>query len=344
MSRMRAGSAAAVVAYALSRGLTMLEIQEVTGISCGELMAPEARLPESVVPDLWLLLSSRFPGEPLTLDMAKAAPFSFFGGLADGAQFADDLRAAIGLLVANSRIITDRVEVEFEEGGAEPKLISHHPLDAIDGGRSAEMGMALGARLFTEFLGVENSIASVRLAHAPHCSEQYYTEFFRVPVEFAANQTALIFDADKLDVRIKHANVELFSYVETHFAGLRTQIGTPDNSDELSALRKAVAQNALVGEFGAAAAAAAANMSLRTAQRLTAEHGLTLQGLIEGVREHRAREFLSDHRIDVNSIALLLGYSDDRAFRRAFLRWTGQTPSDFRSTRREGRGHSHGKP
>ncbi|MEL7049043.1 MAG: helix-turn-helix domain-containing protein, partial [Pseudomonadota bacterium] len=67
---------------------------------------------------------------------------------------------------------------------------------------------------------------------------------------------------------------------------------------------------------------------------LTAEHGHTLQSLIEDIREQRAREFLSDLRIDVNSIALLLGYSDDRAFRRAFLRWTGQTPSDFRNTMR----------
>ncbi|MEL7048892.1 MAG: AraC family transcriptional regulator ligand-binding domain-containing protein [Pseudomonadota bacterium] len=150
MSRMRAGSAAPVVSYALSRGLTMSEIQETTGVLCQELMAPEGRLPDSVVPQLWLLMSSRFPNEPLTLDMARAAPFSFFGGLADGAQFADDLRAAIGLLVANSRIIADRMEVTFEEGTAESKLVSHHPLDAVDGGRSAEMGIALAVRLIRD--------------------------------------------------------------------------------------------------------------------------------------------------------------------------------------------------
>ncbi|MEO1207749.1 MAG: AraC family transcriptional regulator ligand-binding domain-containing protein [Pseudomonadota bacterium] len=337
MSRMRAGSAAPVVSYALSRGLTMIEIQEATGVSCKELMAPEGRLPDSVVPQLWLLMSSRFPKEPLTLDMARAAPFSFFGGLADGAQFADDLRSAIGLLVSNSQIISDRMEVTFEEGTAEPKLVSHHPLDAVDGGRSAEMGIALAVRLIREFLGVENSIASVRLAHAPHCAKQHYVEFFKVPIEFEASETALILNADALSSRIQYANVQLFSYVNAHFAGVRTQIAASNTSDTLSALRKAVAQNALAGEFGAAAAAAAANMSLRTAQRLTAEHGHSLQSLIEDIREHRAREFLSDLRIDVTSIALLLGYSDDRAFRRAFLRWTGQTPSDFRNAVRKSR-------
>ena len=71
-------------------------------------------------------------------------------------------------------------------------------------------------------------------------------------------------------------------------------------------------------------------MSVRTAQRITAEHGTTIQGLIEKVREHRAIELLRDNRNDIGSIAFLLGYSDERAFRRAFQRWVGQTPSDYR--------------
>ena len=71
-------------------------------------------------------------------------------------------------------------------------------------------------------------------------------------------------------------------------------------------------------------------MSVRTAQRVAAEHGMTLQDLIDKVREQRAVELLQDSRNNIGSIAFLLGYSDERAFRRAFQRWTGRTPSDFR--------------
>ena len=92
----------------------------------------------------------------------------------------------------------------------------------------------------------------------------------------------------------------------------------------------AAAENAEAGVFNAASVAAAANMSVRTAQRTTAEHGTTVQGLIDKVREHRATELLRDNRNDIGSIAFLLGYSDERAFRRAFQRWTGRTPSDTR--------------
>ena len=331
MSRMRAGTIAAVVAFALSRGMSIAEIEQATGITCRELMNPEARVPDEAMPQLWLSLAERFPGQPLTLEMARAAPFSFFGGLADGAQFADDLYAAIGLIIRNRRLIADRLDVELRTTPEEAVFTSYHPLDELDGGRCAEMGVALATRVLREFLGVADSIAGVRFSHPPHSAIEHYTAFFGVPVAFEAGETALLLKPEKLSMRIQHANAELFSYVETHFAGLQKHLAMhARDNDALAPLRKAIAQNALHGEFGAAAAAAAANMSLRSAQRLAAANGRSLQSLIEQVREDRAKEFLSDGNIDVNSISQLIGYSDDRAFRRAFQRWTGQSPSEYR--------------
>ncbi|NEQ04400.1 helix-turn-helix transcriptional regulator, partial [Moorena sp. SIO3F7] len=148
--------------------------------------------------------------------------------------------------------------------------------------------------------------------------------------EFDADEISLIIKPEKLGERIKQANVELFNYVQTHLSGIKKQIEAAKEPKELKALRKAAAENAQAGVFNTASVAAAANMSVRTAQRITAEHGTTLQGLIDKVREHRATELLRDNRNDIGSIAFLLGYSDERAFRRAFQRWTGQTPSDYR--------------
>lgn len=319
-----------VVASALSRGLSITEVQDAAGISCNMLMNPVARPPEDVMPRIVALLGERFPGEPVTLDIARAAPFSFFGGLAEGTRYADDLRTAIGLLTKNCSVISDQLELTFHENSAEARIISDHPMNHMDAGRSAEIGSALILRLFSEFLGVSDCFERITFSHAPNCDEDYYTDYFGVPVEFNAREISLILKPEKLDERIKHANIELFNYVQTHLSGVKKQIEAAKEPKELKALRKAAAENAEAGVFNTASVAASANVSVRTAQRITAEHGTTVQGLIDKVREHRSTELLRDNRNDIGSIAFLLGYSDERAFRRAFRRWTGQTPSDYR--------------
>ncbi len=330
MTTVNNGTVMSVVASALSRGLPILQVQDVAGVSCDELMNPEARLPEDAMPKIVALLAERFPTDPFTLDIARAAPFSFFGGLADGARYADDLRAAIQLLTKNCSLISDQLELTFHDDPAEPKIVSNHPMNHMDNGRSAEIGSASIKRLFSEFLGINDCFQRITFSRAPNFDESHYTDYFGVPVEFKATEISLVLKPEKLDERIKHANVDLFNYVKTHLSGIKKQIGAAKEPKELKALRSAAAQNAQVGVFNAASVAAAANMSVRTAQRIASENGTTLQGLIDRVREHRATELLNNNRNDITSIAFLLGYSDERAFRRAFQKWTGRTPSEFR--------------
>ncbi|MEL7446521.1 MAG: helix-turn-helix domain-containing protein [Pseudomonadota bacterium] len=319
-----------VVASALSRGLSFKAVQDAAGVDCSTLMNPEARPPEDVFPKIVALLGEQFPGEPFTLDIARAAPFSFFGGLADGARYADDLRAAISLLVKNCSVISDQLELTFHESSTESKIVSNHPMNHMDGGLSAEIGSAFILRLFSEFLGITDCFERITFSHKPHFDERHYTEYFGVPVDFDADEISLIIKLEKLDERIAQANVDLFNYVQTHLSGIKKQIAAAKEPKELKALRKAAADNAEAGIFNTSSVAAAAYMSVRTAQRITAEHGTTLQALIDKVREHRAVELLQNNRNDIGSIAFLLGYSDERAFRRAFQRWIGQTPSDYR--------------
>lgn len=331
-STLSAGAAAANVSFALSRGLSTDEIEKATGVSCFELLKPEARSPEDMMPNILALLAEKFPDQPFALEMARATPFSYFGGLADGAQFADDLRAAIGIFVKNSVIIADQLEISFSENSSGAWLTSRHPMDHIDDGRSHEVGMGLVARLFSNFLGVSDCLERVTFKHKPNCDVSHYTEYFGVPVEFNAPEMALYFMPEKLSAKIKYANVNLFNYVVTHLSVIKKQINVSNEPRELSLLKRVAQENALGGVFSASSVAAAANMSLRTAQRVTASQGTSIQELIENVRELRAKELLGDECNDMGAIALLLGYSDERAFRRAFERWTGQSPSEYRNT------------
>ncbi len=331
--------ASTTVAFALSRGMTLDAIEAATGVAGLDLVDPEARLPDDVMTNLWRALTPSRPGMALSLEMARAAPFSFFGGLAHGIQFADTLRTALGFLKQNSRLLADRVTVEFieDEALSEAHFVISHPLDATDGGRTAEVGIALGARLVNEILEVTDGLCRVEFAHGPVGTEEAYQNFFRTPVLFHCAVNKLVFTLRSLDTQVSQANCELFSYVELYYEKARQRLAQDGYPAEFLKLREAVVGNASRGDFGAASAAAHAGLSLRSAQRLATAHGTSLQGLIDDVRMQSAMEFLNDPDINIHTVALLVGYSDDRAFRRAFKRWTGQTPSSYRRSAADSR-------
>jgi AraC-like DNA-binding protein len=57
---------------------------------------------------------------------------------------------------------------------------------------------------------------------------------------------------------------------------------------------------------------------------------MTWQRLLDRTREALAREYLADRALSLSAIALLLGFSEQSAFQRAFRRWTGETPKHAR--------------
>ncbi|PSF30990.1 AraC family transcriptional regulator [Aphanothece hegewaldii CCALA 016] len=86
----------------------------------------------------------------------------------------------------------------------------------------------------------------------------------------------------------------------------------------------------LDGHSDIKAAASAAGMSLRSFQRRLAGEGLSYSKLVEQTRFNLAVTWLKDPTMRLIDIAVELGYTDATKFTRAFKRWTGVAPSEFR--------------
>lgn len=71
-------------------------------------------------------------------------------------------------------------------------------------------------------------------------------------------------------------------------------------------------------------------MSRRTLQRRLADHDVSFSYLVDNVRRHFACQLLHEASISMIDIALTLGYSELAAFNRAFKRWHGITPTQYR--------------
>ena len=72
-------------------------------------------------------------------------------------------------------------------------------------------------------------------------------------------------------------------------------------------------------------------MSVRSLQRRLAEEGLTFSQLVDEVRLEMAVPQLRDRGIRITDVAFGLGYSNPAHFTRAFRRWAGVAPSEYRA-------------
>jgi AraC-like DNA-binding protein len=76
---------------------------------------------------------------------------------------------------------------------------------------------------------------------------------------------------------------------------------------------------------------AAAGTSARTFQRQLKEEGTSFSELLADVRRSETLRRLKERKLTIAAIATDLGYSDQASFTRAFRRWTGTPPSQFRA-------------
>ncbi|QPH53951.1 AraC family transcriptional regulator [Pontivivens ytuae] len=327
----RASIISTVANYAMSHGMTMAEIEAATGLTGFDLVDPERRLPDDVLPKLWNAFAAKSPVQANPMELARAAPLSVFGGLAHGAQFAGTLRSALKLLSDNAILLSNSAVITLEEDAHEARFISHHPKNAEDGGRMSQFAMALAVRLLRDLEGAQDFLHRIDFAQPANGPVESYERVFGVPVRFDQARNVMVVVREKLDTAIRHANPELFAYVEAHFAQERHRLEESMDPAPLKKLRRAILRNALSGIYRPAQAAAEARMSLRAAQRLARAHGTTLQRLIDEVRMAAARALLAAPDSDIANIAAIVGYADERAFRRAFRRLVSQSPSAYRA-------------
>ena len=85
------------------------------------------------------------------------------------------------------------------------------------------------------------------------------------------------------------------------------------------------------GELSEEQMAQRLHMSRRTLQRKLAEAETTYQKLLDDTRRDLALRYLEDPRHSITDITFLLGFSQQSAFTRAFRRWTGMSPTDYRA-------------
>lgn len=171
-------------------------------------------------------------------------------------------------------------------------------------------------------------LREIRCAFPRPAHAEAYRKYFPCPVSFDAPRTQVRFDAAFLGTQLPMAS----SNAARVYRVQCEKIIHADTTAEDVWVRNVRTQLLMLSDRPLALEECAARLgvSSRTLRRRLEERRMSYTGIVDDVRRGLARSYLESSRLSVEAIAERLGFSDPTSFSRAFRRWTGMSPREFR--------------
>ena len=239
------------------------------------------------------------------------------------------LEAAYERLCRYQRLIHETTRVTLEIEGDRATLRHLMPGGLAVPRQSAEFIVAAWVRGGRAVTGNDWAPIEVRFAHPQPKDTREHLRFFRSPVRFATGENALILSASLLELPCVGADPSLLAVLD-RYAADRLELA-PRSTHLADRARAALAEDLRGGEPSVERLASRLKMSVRTLNRALAAEQTSYRKLLDQLRQELAARLFRDNRVAIPEVAFLTGFSELSAFYRAFKRWTGQTPAEFRS-------------
>ncbi|MCY1288905.1 putative HTH-type transcriptional regulator [compost metagenome] len=279
-------------------------------------------------------LGVELSGDPcLGLHLGEAVRPGYYGVLGyllmSCATLADALhrQARYAALVGSLGVVG--LDDEPPRPGLEPQVAhSWRPLLALQQRQVSEETLAGWVSFGRWISGLDVAPTEVRFQHPAPADVGEHARIFRCPVLFDQADNALVFPKRLLATPLGQADAQvrgtLDAYAERLLAELRQGHHVLDR-----------ARLELAGQLGEQAPdlerlAERLQLSPRTLQRRLREAGLSFSQLLDETRQQLVLHYLRDSTLELADIALCVGFSEPGSLVRAFRRWTGQSPAEYR--------------
>lgn len=254
---------------------------------------------------------------------------SVLGTIGFLARSAPDVRTALALLCKYFRFHNPNATVHLSDERGFVVLSITLLLPQVQGREHILDGMTAAAcNVMRDLCGPEWKAAEIRLARMPPRNVQPYRDFFASALRFNANENSVVFSSAWLSEPLKSADPHL------HRAMMK-RIGELEQSPAeslASAVRRMLPTLIASRTASAHVVSTLVGLSTRTLNRRLADEGTTYVRLREEARQNTALQLLEGTDLPANEISDRIGYANPSAFTRAFERWTGKAPADWRAS------------
>jgi AraC-like DNA-binding protein len=309
--------------------------------------------PTNLVPDFTPLQGEQLPAAPglrgrdmellverairqsgdqsLGLAMGQRTPETMLHVLGHLLLTCGTVREAFGVLQQYANLMLGGIEWYLAERGAVAIFGFSKPAVSDEAARFwGDWVLAFALRVGRQYARDPKAAPSeVHLAHSAPSYAHDYAKVFGCPVRFDQPNYAIVFPRALVDRRQPHADPMLSAVLRETADNLHRQ--STGASSFAERVRHALRYEQDLVNVDFDRLASRWGMTRRTLRRRLSAEGQSLSDLLDEACCRQAKEELRRQDESIKEIAERLGYSETSAFHRAFKRWTGQTPTEFRA-------------
>lgn len=229
-----------------------------------------------------------------------------------------------------SRIIGNLIEARMQFQLTKIKGIFFTPSHAPEMSRHClEATFASVMRLMRTLTGRQINPLEVTFIYPEPTSRSEYERFFQCPVQFGQKDNSIIMDISAANIPVLMPSPDLLEYFEKYAQEFLAEMERKDEHTRavtriiLSKLDdEALSTNKVASELA---------VNVRTLQKRLEYEGVAFSDLYKDIRQRLAQRYLREN-YTVEQITYMLGFSEPSVFRKAFKKWSGVTPREYRES------------
>jgi AraC-like DNA-binding protein len=294
---------------------------------------PLGRIAAETYCALLIRAAERLQDPLLGLHLGQSLQPAHLGALGYVLLACDNLGACLMRIQRYHRLVHDLNPIHHEVSGAHVSMqwgVAHGKPGAL----FDEAGLSGIVQFARQVCAQPLVFKQVDFVNPPPADVRPYTAFFGCPVRFGQAVTRLVMPLSCLSAPLRqpdpHLRQILEDQVDAHMRTLPQSRKSGDSGDLGETTRRVIAHLAPQGMPELAQVAQALHLSPRVFYRRLAQSGLNFRELRETTLLQVAELHLRDPRLTLAEVAALLGYAEQSAFSRAFKRWRGRSPLQWR--------------
>jgi AraC-like DNA-binding protein len=299
------------------------------GILAEQFADPDARIPHSAAMRLLDEVMTWTKNPAIGLHAAELSEAGDFDILEYAARGSPDLGKAFECLARYFRLMNEAAEIKIGTDG-ERSIISYRVTDGIRQPRAAiDFAVASLVNFARRNTTFDETGMEIRFTfpEPPYVAD--YQRFFRCKIRFGATENAIVLPRVRLDTRMTRVDGRITRAFELRAEHLLDRLKQGDGMS--GRVRDLSIKHLGSGQVTMAWAARRLAMSVPTLRRHLEAEGTTFSAVVDEVRKQLAGSQLRNGT-SVSELAFALGFSSVSAFHRAFKRWTGMSPAEYRRT------------